>query len=117
MRQKVLLAAALLDDPEILLLDEPLSGLDVMSSVLFKELFAALAARGKTILYSSHILDVVEKVCSRVLIMHQGSMLADGSPESLKSQTKGTTLEEVFRHLTQSDKAQPVERILRTLGS
>ena len=73
MRQKVLLAAALLHNPDLILLDEPLSGLDVNAAILIKDLIAALAARGKTVLYSSHVLDVMEKVCSRVLILRRGA--------------------------------------------
>jgi ABC-2 type transport system ATP-binding protein len=113
MRQKVLIAAALLHDPAILLLDEPLSGLDVATTLLVKDLLAALARSGKTILYSSHILDVVERVCSRVLIIHQGTLIADGTLESLKDQTRGGTLEQVFTELTHAaDTEHVVERAL-----
>jgi ABC-2 type transport system ATP-binding protein len=100
MRQKVLIVAALLHDPPVLLLDEPLTGLDVNSSLVMKDLLSALSREGKTVLYSSHVLDVVERVCNRVLIMHQGKLIADGTLESLKEQTKEGTLEEVFRQLT-----------------
>jgi len=79
MRQKILIAAALLHDPELILLDEPLSGLDVNAAIMVKDLIAALASDGKTILYSSHVLDVVEKVCDRALIIHKGNLIADGT--------------------------------------
>jgi ABC-2 type transport system ATP-binding protein len=102
MRQKILIAAALLHNPDIILLDEPLSGLDVNAAILIKDLLAALAADGKTILYSSHVLDVVERVCNRVLIIHKGALIADGTAESLMASTHETTLESVFRNLTNS---------------
>ena len=76
MRQKVLLSAALLHDPDILVLDEPFSGLDVTSALVLRRLLRALADRGKMILYSSHVLEVVEKVCSKVLILRQGEVVA-----------------------------------------
>ena len=72
MRQKILLSAALLHDPEVLILDEPFSGLDVTSALVLRSLLRALAEPGKMILYSSHVLEVVEKVCSQVLILRRG---------------------------------------------
>jgi ABC-2 type transport system ATP-binding protein len=116
MRQKILVAAALLHDPELILLDEPLSGLDVNAAILIKDLLAALAAAGKTILYSSHVLDVVEKICNRVLIIHEGSLIADGSAESLKASTHQVTLEDVFRQLTGAASVNPgISRIVEAL--
>ncbi len=116
MRQKVLIAAALLHDPAILLLDEPLTGLDVSSSLVVKDLLSALSRDGKTVLYSSHVLDVVERVCNRVLIIHNGSLIADGSLESLKDQTKGSTLEEIFRQLTHTADTEPtISRIVEAM--
>jgi ABC-2 type transport system ATP-binding protein len=118
MRQKILIAAALLHNPDLILLDEPLSGLDVNAAVMVKDLLAALAADGKTILYSSHVLDVVEKVCDRVLIIHQGRLIADGSAASLKESTGQETLEDVFRQLTGAESTDPgVARIVETLRS
>jgi ABC-2 type transport system ATP-binding protein len=107
MRQKILIGAALLHNPDLILLDEPLSGLDVNAAILIKDLLAALAAEGKTILYSSHVLDVVEKVCNRALIIHQGALIAEGTTEELKATTHRSTLEEVFRTLTGADHASP----------
>jgi ABC-2 type transport system ATP-binding protein len=116
MRQKVLIAAALLHNPPVLLLDEPLTGLDVGSSLVVKDLLSALSKEGQTILYSSHVLDVVERVCDRVLIIHQGNLIADGTLESLKDQTKGSTLEEVFRQLTHTADTHPaIARVMETM--
>lgn len=118
MRQKILIAAALLHNPDLILLDEPLSGLDVNAAILIKDLIAALAAEGKTILYSSHVLDVVEKVCDRALIVHHGNLIADSTPDELKATTGAATLEEVFRRLTSSAEVDPgVSRIVAALRS
>ncbi len=116
MRQKILIASALLHNPELILLDEPLSGLDVNAAIMIKDLIAALSAAGRTILYSSHVLDVVEKVCDRVLIIDKGRLIADGSAESLKAQTGDATLEDVFRTMTGSAGTAPgVSRIIAAL--
>src|ERR1017187_5484208 len=118
MRQKILIAAALLHDPDLILLDEPLSGLDVNASIMIKDLIAALASAGKTILYSSHVLDVVEKVCNRVLIIHKGNLIADSTPENLKASTRQSTLEEVFRKLTHAESVNAgISRIVEALRS
>src|SRR5437588_1355247 len=76
MRQKILLSAALLHDPDILILDEPFSGLDVTSALMLRSLLRGRADRGKMILYSSHVLEVVEKICSNVLILRKGEVVA-----------------------------------------
>ncbi len=107
MRQKILIGAALLHNPELILLDEPLSGLDVSAAIMIKDLLAALAADGKTILYSSHVLDVVEKICDRALIIHKGHLIAEGTVDALKSSTGQATLEDVFRSLTGSAGTNP----------
>jgi ABC-2 type transport system ATP-binding protein len=118
MRQKILIAAALLHDPALILLDEPLSGLDVNAAIMIKDLIAALAADGKTVLYSSHVLDVVERVCDRVLIIHEGNLIADGTLDSLKETTREDSLEDAFRALTHSGDMQPaVARIIAALRS
>ena len=103
MRQKVLLIAALLHAPEVVLLDEPLSGLDVHAGILVRDVIAALAASGKTVLYSSHVLDVVERVCDRILIIQRGRLIADGSLDALRESTDRESLEEAFRQLTGED--------------
>lgn len=118
MRQKILIAAALLHNPDLILLDEPLSGLDVNAAVMIKDLIAALAAAGKTILYSSHVLDVVERICHRVMIIHKGTLIANDSPENLKDSAGLASLEDVFRHLTGTASANAgVARVVAALGS
>ena len=79
MRQRVLISAALLHNPDILIFDEPLSGLDVTTALVFRELAAALSRAGKIILYSSHVLEVVEEVCTYVLVLHKGDVVGHGS--------------------------------------
>lgn len=99
MRQKVLLAAALLHDPEIIVLDEPFSGLDVNSAMVLRRLIQDLATAGKIVLYSSHALEVVERVCARVVILHKGRVVADDSVEHLRELMKLPSLEEIFAEL------------------
>lgn len=116
MRQKILISAALLHDPSLIVLDEPLTGLDTDSAVLVKRLLSTFAEQGRTVLYSSHVLDVVERVCARVLILNRGTIIADGSPEALKTASHEHTLEDVFRQVTQSDDVEPrVTRIVEGL--
>lgn len=116
MKQKILIGSALLHNPDLLLFDEPLSGLDVNSSLLIKDLLAALAAAGKTILYSSHVLDVVEKVCNRVIIIHAGRIVAEGPIDGLKSAFGQASLENVFRTLTAtSDLQASVQRLVEAI--
>ncbi len=102
MRQKVLLISGLIHNPEIIFLDEPLSGLDANSVIMVKEIIARLAAEGKTIFYSSHMMDIVEKVSERIVLINQGEIVADGSFASLKAQTGGS-LEEIFSDLTRGE--------------
>jgi ABC-2 type transport system ATP-binding protein len=99
MVQKVLVSSALLHNPEILLLDEPLSGLDVTTGLVIKDLLQKLAKDGKIIIYSSHILEVVEKICSRVIIIHKGKIVADDSVANLRGLMKLPSLEEIFGQL------------------
>jgi len=99
MRQKVLIAAALLHNPDLVLLDEPFSGLDVGSALILRGVIQELAARGKVVLFSSHELDTVEKVCSRVVILHRGKVVADDSIERLRSWMELPTLEKIFSQL------------------
>jgi ABC-2 type transport system ATP-binding protein len=103
MRQKVLLSAALLHDPDVLILDEPFSGLDVTAALLFRRLLQALAAEGKMILYSSHVLEVVEKVCSEVVILHRGSVVAHDSVARLRDLRSSSSLEDVFAQLVMQE--------------
>ena len=99
MRQRILLIAALLDNPDILILDEPLSGLDVTSTLIIKNLIQALSARGKAIFYCSHILEVVEKVCSHLIILRKGQVIAHGTTADVREQIGKSSLEGVFLEL------------------
>jgi len=99
MRQKVLLAAALLHNPGLVLLDEPFSGLDVNSALVLRSVIRELAARGKVVLFSSHELATVERVCSRVVILHKGRLVANDSIEQLRALMSLPTLEEIFSQL------------------
>lgn len=106
MRQKVLLISGILHDPDLLFLDEPLSGLDANSVIIIKEMLEALAAKGKTIFYSSHIMEVVEKISHRIVLLADGKIIADGSFEDLKEQSKEGSLEQIFNQLTGFDSHQ-----------
>lgn len=107
MRQKVLIAGALLHNPEFLFFDEPLSGLDVNAALLFRELVKRLAEAGKTVFYSSHVLEVVEQLCHRVVILDKGRMVADGTMAELRGRLHEASLNEIFRKLT--SETDPVE--------
>jgi ABC-2 type transport system ATP-binding protein len=100
MRQKVLISSALMHNPSVLFLDEPLSGLDANTALILKELLKDLASQGKTIFYCSHVLEVVEKICDRIIIIDHGDIIADGDIEELKSTTQRGSLEAVFSKLT-----------------
>lgn len=99
MRQKVLLISGIIHNPKIIILDEPLSGLDANAVIMVKELIALLAKEGKTIFYCSHMMDVVEKVSDRILLIANGEIIADGSFEDLKA-GGDETLERIFAKLT-----------------
>jgi len=116
MRQKILLSAALLHDPEILILDEPFSGLDVTSALMLRRLLHALAGKSKTILYSSHVLEVVEKVCSSVLMLGGGEVVACDSIDRLRELMNQPSLEGVFAQLAQAEDGDAVaNRILEAM--
>jgi ABC-2 type transport system ATP-binding protein len=99
MRQKVLLLAALLHNPDLVLLDEPFSGLDVGSGLMLRSLIQQLAAKGKVVLFSSHELDTVERVSQRVVILHKGKMVADDSIANLRTLMSLDSLEAIFSEL------------------
>lgn len=99
MKQKLLIICSLIHNPDILFFDEPLSGLDANSVMVFKEVMHTLAKEGKTIFYSSHIMDVVEKVSDRILLLNDGKVVADGRFEELRNKSEGS-LEEIFNELT-----------------
>jgi len=100
MRRKIVITAALLHNPKVVLLDEPLDGLDANAAVGFKALLETLAREGKAIVYSSHVLDVVERVCHRVAIIDQGQLRVDGTPAALLKEHGVPTLEQLFTKLT-----------------
>lgn len=100
MRQKLLIISSLLHNPELLFFDEPINGLDANSVMIFKEIMTQLAEQGKTIFYSSHIMDVVEKISSRIILLHDGKIAADGSFAELKAQNTRGSLEQIFNELT-----------------
>jgi len=108
MRQRVLIAAALLHDPKLLIFDEPLSGLDVVSGRLFKDLLELLAAEGKAVLYISHVLEVVEQVCARVIVIAKGRVLADSPPSELVKLMSLPNLESVFAQLVKQQDTRAV---------
>jgi ABC-2 type transport system ATP-binding protein len=93
MRQKVLIAAALIHGPEVLFLDEPLDGLDANAALVVKEVLKQLAGQGRTILFCSHILDVVERMCTRLVIINNGRQIAGGTAEEIRHTTGAATLE------------------------
>ena len=103
MKQRILIAAALLHDPELLIFDEAQSGLDIANALLFRHLLHALAARGKTILYISHILELVEKVCAHVMVIYQGRIVADDRVDRLRALMHLPNLEQIFSQLVQQD--------------
>ena len=110
MRQKILLIAALFHDPEVLILDEPFSGLDVNAAMILRSLLRAFAERGKMVLYSSHVLEVVEKVCDQVLILSKGRVVAHDSVARLRELNDKSSLEDVFAGLTQTEDADLIAR-------
>jgi ABC-2 type transport system ATP-binding protein len=101
MRQRVLLIAALMNNPDVLILDEPLSGLDVTSALIIKSLIQGLSARGKTVFYCSHILEVVEKVCSHLIILRKGKVIAQGATLEVREQIGKSSLEGAFLQLVE----------------
>ncbi len=112
MKQRVLIAAALMHDPKLLIFDEPLSGLDVVSARLFKDLLQELAAQGKAILYISHVLEVVEQVCDRVIVIGKGKILADAAPAELAMLMNLANLQDVFAQLVQQQDTKVLAREL-----
>jgi ABC-2 type transport system ATP-binding protein len=105
MKQKILIISGIINNPDILFLDEPLSGLDANAVIIVKELLIRLASEGKTIFYSSHLMDVVEKISDRIILINNGNVVADGSFEQLKTE-KAETLEKLFAQLTGNESTE-----------
>ena len=110
MKQRVLISAALLHNPDVLILDEPLSGIDVTSAQLFQHLLSELAREGKIILYISHVLEVVEKVCAQVVIIYKGKIRAADSVERLRDLMNLPSLVEIFSQLAEERDLEQVAR-------
>jgi ABC-2 type transport system ATP-binding protein len=117
MRQKIVISAALLHDPDVVIFDEPETGLDVTTTMMLRHLVRTLAGRGKAILYSSHILEVVEKVCDRILVLHKGQVVADDSIERLRTVLSSNSLEGVFAQLVIRDDPEQLARDLADLSA
>jgi ABC-2 type transport system ATP-binding protein len=118
MKQKVLIVSGLLHNPEILILDEPLSGLDANSVIIVKDLLDKMASNGKTIFYCSHMMDIVEKVSDRIILINEGKIVADGTFEELKMRDGDNTLEKIFAHLTADGSlAGASEKLLNAFGN
>ena len=116
MKQKVLIASALMHRPEVLFLDEPLTGLDANAALIVKELIRGLAGQGRTIFFCSHVLEVVERICTRIVIINQGRVIADGTANEIAAAAGGTTLEAAFVSLTGTrDTAQATLDLLEAL--
>jgi len=105
MKQKILIMAGIINNPDILFLDEPLSGLDANSVILVKEMLARLALEGKTIFFCSHLMDVVEKISDRIILINDGKVLADGTFDELKTENSAT-LEKLFANLTGNQESE-----------
>jgi ABC-2 type transport system ATP-binding protein len=117
MRQKIVISAALLNDPGVVVFDEPETGLDVATTLMLRHLIRTLAQRGKAILYSSHILEVVERVCDRVIVLHRGTIVADDSIERLRTLLSRTSLEGVFSQLVIRDDPEQLARDLADVSA
>lgn len=116
MRQRILLIAALLHDPNLLIFDEPLSGLDVTSALITKSLIKSLGEQGKAVFYCSHVLEVVEQVCTRVMIMRKGKVLAYAASAEIQREAGQTSLENAFVHLVdERDAARTAQDIIEVM--
>jgi ABC-2 type transport system ATP-binding protein len=115
MRQRILLIAALMDDPALLIFDEPLSGLDVTTALVLKNLIKALGGQGRTIFYCSHVLEVVEQVCTHLLILRKGEVVAYDETAAIRSNLENASLERTFMHLVEEVDTQQVSRDVVTV--
>ncbi len=118
MRQKVLITSGLLHNPDIIILDEPLSGLDANSVIIVKDLISKLAREGKTIFYCSHMMDVVEKVSDRIILISDGTVIADGSIEELRQHKGNHSLEYIFAQMTAKDSlSDAADQLMNAFGN
>ena len=117
MRQKIVISAALMHDPSVVLFDEPETGLDVTSTLMLRHLVRMLAARGKAILYSSHILEVVERVCDKVIVLHKGDVVANDSIARLRALLSQSSLEGVFSELVIRENPELLAKDLAELSA
>lgn len=116
MKQKLVIVSSMIHNPDILFLDEPLSGLDANSVSVLKEVISGLARSGKTIFYSSHIMEVVQKISNRILLLKDGKIIADGTMEDLAKHSQDKSLEVIFSQLTGFDsKNSLVEEYLHSV--
>jgi ABC-2 type transport system ATP-binding protein len=113
-KQKVAMITALMHEPKLLILDEPFNGLDVRSVAIFKDLILNQAEKGGAVLFSTHIMEVAERICTRVGIIDKGKMVAEGTVDQLKATIRGSTLEEVFLKATNLE--QEISGIIKGLG-
>lgn len=117
MRQKIVISSALLHDPSVILFDEPETGLDVTTKLVLRHMVRTLAERGKAIMYSSHVLEVVERVCSRVIVLHQGAVVADDSIDRLRTLMSRNSLEGVFSQLVIKEDPEQIARDLADVSA
>jgi ABC-2 type transport system ATP-binding protein len=117
MRQKIVISAALLHDPAVVIFDEPETGLDVATTLMLRHLVRTLALRGKAIMYSSHILEVVERVCDRVIVLQKGAVVADDSIDRLRVLSASKSLEGAFSHLVIRDDPESIARSLADMSA
>ena len=116
-RQKIVIISALLHRPKVVFFDEPLNGLDANAALAFKTLVTALVREGTTVLYCSHLLDIVERVCERVIVLQKGRIVADGEASALMARTGEPTLEAAFTRLTAEEGlAARTEALARALS-
>ena len=117
MKQKVLLISGILHNPKVIFLDEPLSGLDANAVIFVKEILSQLKHAGKTIFYSSHIMDVVEKISDRIVLINNGIIIANGTFDELKSQRETGSLEQIFNQLTgNNEHVQLAEEFIQVMN-
>jgi ABC-2 type transport system ATP-binding protein len=102
MRQKVMVMGALLHDPKVWILDEPLTGLDPKSSYILKEMMKEHASKGNAVFFSTHVLEVAERLCDRIGIINKGKLVYEGTMDQIKINYPGLTLEEIFLEITQN---------------